>query len=61
VTGINNLGFTGIFAWKKNYLAFLFKENTIYFTIITEKNKANFPSLLDKYYLKKDLLERLKN
>jgi len=56
IIAIDDLGSTGLFTWKKNHIAFLFHENQILFTLLTERNKVNFPSLIDRISLKKDII-----
>ncbi len=49
------------FSSKRNYIVILFHEEYIYFTLFTERNKVNFPSLFDKIGLKKELAEITEN
>lgn len=35
-------------------LLLLFNQHEILFTLITERNKMHYPSLMDRYYYKKD-------
>lgn len=60
ISAIDDLGNTGLLTWKKNHIVILCDDNEINFTILTERNKVNFPSLFDKYYLKKDLINKSK-
>ena len=57
ILAIDDYGSTGLFSWKKNHIILLFHQNQIFFTLLTERQKVNFPSFFDKFSLKKDLIK----
>ena len=54
---VDDHGNTAPLTWKKNHIILLFHQNQIFFTLLTERQKVNFPSFFDKLSLKKDLIK----
>ena len=57
ILALDDFGNTNLFTWKKNHIVILFKENKILFTVLTERNNVNFPSLFDKSTLRNDFMK----